>query len=198
MKNRAPGAVAQKTEVLWCGNARKGSGNGWSFPPRVRRHLLADHQGMSVLHLFGGLATFGTRLDIDPIVRPDAIGDAWLPPFARESFDVVILDPPYYMLNAQVKTALFRAAGWIARKRVVWFATQWQAATGGLRAERSWLVRVGDSCQVRCLQYFTIHDRPGPVKYFKRGPAMKYNRWMAGNLILDFNPPKEHHAETNA
>jgi hypothetical protein len=179
--------LSERTEVLWCGNARVGNGNGWSFPPRVRRHLLASVGQDTVLHLFGGQSTFGIRLDIDPIVRPDVIGDAWLPPFARESFDVVILDPPYSTMNAQVKTALFRAAGWIARKRVIWFATQWQAASGGLRAERAWLVRVGDSCQVRCLQYFTIAERPGPVKYFKRGPAMKYNRWMAGNMILNFN-----------
>lgn len=174
------------TEVLWCPNNRKGNGNGWSFPPAVRRRLLADTAGLSVLHLFGGKSTFGTRVDVDPIVRPDVIADAWLPPFRKESFDVVVLDPPYVMMNAQVKTDLFKAAGYIARVRVIWFATQWQAASGGLRAERAWLVRVGDSCQVRCLQYFTIADRPGPSIHFKRGPAMKYNRWLAGCMPLPF------------
>lgn len=177
----------ESTEVLWCSNNRQGMSNGWSFPPAVRRRLLADTAGMSVLHLFGGRSSFGTRIDVDPIVRPDVIGDAWLPPFRKESFDVVILDPPYVTMNAQVKTALFRAAGYIARRRVVWFATQWQAASGGLRAERGWLVRVGDSCQVRCLQYFTIEERRGPVTHFKRGPAMKYNRWLAGSMPLELH-----------
>ena len=179
--------LADRTEVLWCGNRRAGTRDGWKFPARVRRHLERDCAGLSVLHLFGGQATFGTRIDKDPIVRPDVIADAYLPPFARESFDVVIMDPPYHTINPQEKTALFRAAGWIARQRVVWFATQWQAASGGLRAERAWLVRVGDSCQVRCLQYFTIHNRPGPVKHFTRGPAMKYNRWLAQPAMLNFD-----------
>jgi hypothetical protein len=109
--------LKERTEVLWCGNSRQGNGNGWSFPPRVRRILQSDTAGKSVLHLFGGRSTFGFRMDVDPIVRPDLIGDAWLPPFRRESFDVVILDPPYFTMNAQVKTGLFRAAGYIARER---------------------------------------------------------------------------------
>lgn len=131
-----------------------------------------------MLHLFGGQATFGTRLDIDANTHPDVLGDAWLPPFARESFDVVILDPPYIRFSAQAKIALFRAAGWIARRRVIWFATEWMAAAGGLKLERAWLVRVGDNCHVRALQYFDIVARPGPVEHFKRGPAVKYNRWL--------------------
>lgn len=171
-------------ETLWCGNNRAGSGNGWCFPPGVRRRIVSDCEGQSVLHLFGGASTFGTRLDIDPITRPDVIGDAWLPPFGRESFDVVVLDPPYVRFNAQIKTAMFRAAGWIARRRVIWFATEWVAATGGLRIERGWLVRVGDNCHVRCLQYFAVAERPGPVNHFVRGPAMKYNKWLAGQLDL--------------
>ena len=80
----------------------------------MRKLLQADTEGKSVLQLFGGLSDFGIRLDIDPTVRPDVIGDAWVPPFKRDSFDVVIIDPPYFRLNAQEKNALFRAAGWIA------------------------------------------------------------------------------------
>lgn len=171
---------ARNIEILWCGNARQGRGNGWSFPPAVRRRLIADTTGESVLHLFGGRSTFGTRLDVDSIVHPDVIGDAWLPPFARDSFDTVVLDPPYFHLNAQAKTGLFRAAGWIARTRVIWFSTVWMAGSGGLDFERGWLVRVGDSCQTRALQYFkTRPDKRPPVTHFSRGPAMKYNRWLA-------------------
>lgn len=165
-------------EVLWCGNQRRGRGNGWTFPPNVRKRIQEDCQGKSVLQLFGGRSTFGTRLDIDTQTSPDVIGDAWLPPFARESFDVVILDPPYIRFNAQEKTALFRAAGFIARERVIWFHTVWMAGTGGVKPEKAFLVRVGDACSVRCLQYFRVVDRPGPVPRFLRGPAMKYNRWL--------------------
>lgn len=55
--------------------------------------------GQSVLHLFGGQATWGRRLDIDSTLKPDVIGDAWLPPFKRDAFDVVIIDPPYAGIN---------------------------------------------------------------------------------------------------
>jgi hypothetical protein len=124
-------------------------------------------------------SAWGTRLDVDMIVRPDVIGDAWLPPFAKDSFDVVILDPPYHHLNAQMKNALFMQSAWIARETVVWFNTFWVSSSGGLRAEKGWLVRVGDNCFIRCLQYFSVTGKKEPVTRFKRGPAMKYNRWLA-------------------
>ena len=62
--------------------------------------------GRTCCHLFGGRATFGTRIDIDPIVRPHVIADAWMPPFAMNAFDVVILDPPYVGINQQMKDTL--------------------------------------------------------------------------------------------
>jgi len=178
-------------DVLWCPNARQHRRNGWKYPPAVAKQLRADFAGKRILQLFGGRSEFGLRLDIDPIVRPDVIGDAWLPPFGRDSFDVVIMDPPYLHINAQEKTALFRAAGWIARERIVWFSTVWQAATGGVALEKSWLVRVGDSCHVRCLQYFKVIAKPGPVLHFTRGRAMKYNRWIAQPAMLPFSQSPE-------
>jgi hypothetical protein len=161
------------------------------FPPAVEARLVQDCRDLTVLQLFGGRSSFGTRLDVDPFVRPDVIGDAWLPPFARDSFDVVIIDPPYITLNAQLKQALFAAANNIARKRVIWFSTIWMAASSGLSTEAAWLVRVGDSCNVRCLQYFRIREKMEPVRRFKRGPAMKYNRWLAqpGALPHSFFEP---------
>lgn len=167
-------------ELIWCSNQCRGRGNGWSFPPNVRRQIEQDTEGQTVCHLFGGRSSFGTRLDLDPIVQPDVIGDAWLPPFAQDSFDTVVLDPPYFHLNSQAKNSLFRASAWIARRRVIWFSTFWVASGAGLAVERAWLIRVGDSCQVRCLQYFTVRrPKTPPVRYFSRGPAMKYNRWLA-------------------
>jgi hypothetical protein len=168
---------ALRPSILWCPNSR---GTGWKFPRAVRNQLVEDCRGLDVLHLFGGQADFGTRLDIDWTVRPHVLGDAWLPPFARNSFDVVILDPPYFHMNANMKVALFRAAAWVARKRLVWFSTLWMSQAVGLTPEASWLVRVGDNCYVRCLQYFHVNNarKLPPVKWFNRGPAMKYNKWV--------------------
>ena len=175
--------------MIWCPNpggnrapvAASGgaSRTGWVFPPAVERHLIADCEGLSVLHPFGGESKFGKRVDIDPERHPDVIGDAWLLPFREQSFDVVILDPPYVRLNSQLKNALLRAAAHVARKRVIWFSTQWISCCVGLSTEATWLVRVGDNCHVRCLQYFSIRERRGPVKFFTRGPMIKYNRWLA-------------------
>lgn len=48
-----------------------------------------------ILQPFGGRAEYGVRLDIDPTLDPDVVGDAHKLPFEDESFDCVILDPPY-------------------------------------------------------------------------------------------------------
>lgn len=180
-------APAYPVEMLWCSNrslrARK---NGWSFPPAVRRRILADSEGLTVVHFFGGLADFGVRLDIDPVTKPDVMGDAWLPPFARDSFDVVVLDPPYIPVNQQEKCALLNAAGYVARRRVVWFHTIWIASDSYLVPEKAWLVRVGDTAHVRCLQYFRVARKRPLMNWFSRGPAMKYNRWLVQPEGLSF------------
>lgn len=146
-------------------------------------------EGKRVLQLFGGFSKWGVRTDIDPVTRPDVIADAWLPPFKKDAFDVVILDPPYYGINQQMKSALLRGAAYIARERVIWFHTMWVAADTALQLDRTWLVRVGDSCACRCIQEFLV--RPGkrraPVLHFTRGPAIKYNRWLAGQVGLPFD-----------
>lgn len=157
------------------------------FPRAVEKKLIEDCRGLSVLQLFGGRSSFGIRLDVDPLIRPDVIGDAWLPPFAKDSFDVVIIDPPYTSMNAQTKHALFCAANYVARSRVIWFSTIWVAASSGLATEKAYLVRVGDSCNVRCIQYFRIRKKMEPVKRFKRGPQMKYNRWIIQPQHLPFS-----------
>jgi hypothetical protein len=172
-------------EVLWCSNNRQGRSNGWSFPPAVRRQLEADFAGKRILHPFGGRSTFGIRVDIDPIVRPDVIGDAWLLPFKRDAFDVVVLDPPYVRFNAHEKVSLLRAAAWVASETVVWFHTMWISAAAGLRTDRGFLVRVGDQCHVRALQYFRVGEKKEP-KFFTRGPAIRYNRWLAQPQALPF------------
>jgi hypothetical protein len=178
---------AAPCKVLWCGTnrPRKKYGcrqNGWSFPPAVRELLLQRCKGKTVLHLFGGHADFGFRLDIDPSTKPHVVGDAWLPPFARDSFDIVILDPPYFQIRQQEKHALMRAAAWIARERVYWFHTIWIATDRTMPLLRSWLCRVGDQCHIRVLQEFAaLPSKLPPLApgEFERGPALKYNRWAA-------------------
>lgn len=170
-------------ETLWCSNERRRRGNGWAFPSNVRKKLLELTAGLTVVHLFGGQATFGTRLDIDSRLRPDVIGDAWLPPFRRDAFDVAILDPPYVALNQQMKRSLLVGAGWVARKYVIWFHTLWIAGNTPCFPDRAWLVRVGDSCAVRCLQVFKVSpEKRVPDSHFDRGPALKYNRWLGPQM----------------
>jgi SAM-dependent methyltransferase len=48
-----------------------------------------------ILHPFGGRAEYGVRVDLDATLEPDFVADAHDLPFPDESFDLVILDPPY-------------------------------------------------------------------------------------------------------
>lgn len=48
-----------------------------------------------ILQPFGGRAELGMRVDIDPLVEPDLLADAHQLPLEDETFDCVILDPPY-------------------------------------------------------------------------------------------------------
>jgi hypothetical protein len=176
--------------VLWCSNQRRKKSNGWAFPPNVAKHLRQLTEGKRVGHLFGGQAKWGIRLDIDPAVRPHVRGDAWLPPFRKNAFDVVILDPPYIAINQQMKTQLLMQASYVAAEHVIWFHTQWIAADSKVQLERAWLVRVGDSCACRCIQVFrTPATKPRPVPRFTRGPALKFNRWLDGATALPFERP---------
>lgn len=177
--------IVRRPEVLWCPNNHGERGAGWSFPRAVERQLLDLTKGMRVLQAFGGASRFGMKLDVDPITQPDVIGDAWLLPFKRSAFDVVILDPPYFHLNQQMKAELLRAAAWCASRWVIWFHTIWISGDRHCSYERGWLVRVGDTCACRCLQVFRVSEekrRPAPA--FTRGPAMRYNRWLTPQIPL--------------
>lgn len=58
--------------------------------------LLRLPKGAEILHPFGGKAQYGTRVDVNPETEPDYIGDAHkLDMFGDNSFDLVLLDPPY-------------------------------------------------------------------------------------------------------
>jgi hypothetical protein len=151
----------------------------------VERHLQGLTEGLSVLHLFGGKSSWGVRLDIDPQLAPDVIGDAWVPPFKRDSFDVVILDPPYVHFSTSEIHILLRSAAWCARKLVIWFSTLWVDQTSYLRYVRGWLCRLGDRSVVRCLEVFEpIAQKALPLVWVEQGPAIKCNRWMGGQYKL--------------
>jgi hypothetical protein len=153
--------------------------------------LLAETKGLTVVHLFGGQADFGTRLDIDPVTRPHVVGDAWLPPFAQDSFDVVILDPPYTRMNAQEKNALFLQAAYIARRRIIWFSTLSLGWAPCCRLERVTFVRTGNMSFVRTLEFFKVVRKPKEQNpHFTRGPAIRYNRWMSQPQGLPFGENK--------
>src|SRR6266566_7346434 len=67
----------------------------WAFPENVDTLLREQLVGLSVLHLFGGQAGWGIRLDADASTWPHVIGNAFFPPFRCASFDAVVCDPPY-------------------------------------------------------------------------------------------------------
>jgi hypothetical protein len=64
------------------------------FEKRLWR-LLGKPEHALVLHPFGGASEIGIRCDIKPETNPDCVCDAHNLPFADESFQVVICDPPY-------------------------------------------------------------------------------------------------------
>lgn len=49
----------------------------------------------AILHPFGGMAEYGIRMDLRPETNPDIVWDAHNIPYADQTFDCVILDPPY-------------------------------------------------------------------------------------------------------
>jgi len=57
--------------------------------------LLGYRDPSQILHVFGGKAKIGVRIDINPRVEPDFIMDAHHLEFPDESFEVVICDPPF-------------------------------------------------------------------------------------------------------
>lgn len=181
-----------EVETIVCTRPPKANANGWSFPRRIEDILRHELAGKSVLHLFGGLARFGTRMDIDTITKPDVIGDAWMPPFAANSFDAVVLDPPYERFSCQMTFALCCQASYIAREQVVWFHTLWLDHPARLKLRRGCCVVTGRNAVVRCLQFFDVPGpgrKLGPMRRFSRGPAIKYNRWLVNPQHLPFGDP---------
>jgi len=179
-----------EVETIVCKRPPTAKANGWAFPRTVEDILRRELAGKSVLHLFGGLARFGTRMDIDPTTKPDVIGDAWMPPFKRSSFDVTVLDPPYVRFSCQMTTALCCQAAYVAREQVVWFSTLWLDHPARLKLRKAYAIVVGRNALMRCLQFFDVSEnKMEPMRRFSRGPAIKYNRWLQQPHSLLFGDP---------
>lgn len=57
--------------------------------------LLRLRGDAKILQPFGGKAEYGIKCDINPEVQPDVVCDAHYLPFEDNTFDLVLLDPPY-------------------------------------------------------------------------------------------------------
>jgi len=135
--------------------------------------------------MFGGRAKWGIRMDIDPITRPDVIADAWLPPFGKNSFDAVVLDPPYASFGRHARYTLGRNAAWNARRYVIWFSSFAATSLPGCSIAKWWTVLVGNDSQIRQLVFFVpTKNKLPPEKRIARGPGMRYNKWTGENLLL--------------
>jgi SAM-dependent methyltransferase len=137
-----------------------------------------------ILHPFGGRAEHGVRVDLDATLEPDIVADAHLLPFPNESFDCVILDPPYSDAEAAelyATTVRLRPAVYIAE------------AVRVLR-EGGWLVMYGDReprRPARCNHAFRIvvtlrpYHRPRVCMVFqKRKPGMPHYGTETGEVDL--------------
>jgi len=73
-----------------------------AFPLHFEKRLLRLYGNPNlILHPFGGMAEFGIRADLKIEVRPDVLADAHRLPFLSDTFDFVLVDPPYSDEEAQ-------------------------------------------------------------------------------------------------
>lgn len=159
--------------VIWCCNRRSGEPRyRWAFPTKVSLFIQRQIHDGSSLHLFGGHAAWGIRMDIDPAVKPDVYADACRPPFAAGSFDHVILDPPYSLRRQPEIRAVLTAALWCADKTVWWFHTVWVPPIPGLQLQASWQIRVGSYAAIRVLEKFSVTAPSG----FRKEPYGRLSR----------------------
>lgn len=175
-------SVNQLQRSFQCAIVARGYRKTWRWPEEVDELLRSETGGVRVLHLFGGRATWGTKLDIDPLTRPTVRGDAFRPPFACGSFDSVIVDPPYYSRTGQdVWATVLRPAACLARRTVWWFSED--SAGGhhhGLKLNRWWVVLTGDNHRPRLLCEFLRRRHPTGGCFAEKMPAAiaKY-RWRS-------------------
>ena len=88
-------------ETWWLPRPSKSKYKG-SFPLHFENKLFRLYLSAEILQPFGGKAERGLRMDINPEVKPEIVGDAHnLSIFPDNRFDFVLLDPPYSDTYAQ-------------------------------------------------------------------------------------------------
>ena len=149
----------------------------WAFPESVDEMLRLELAGLSVLHLFGGQAKWGVRLDADPTTRPDVLGNAFFPPFRCGSFDAVVCDPPYKATNGSYRICLVPAAC-LARSRVWWFSTESIGmALHGLKLLRWWIVIASELGTPRYLAEWERRRHPSSGCWPTKFPSPELRRY---------------------
>lgn len=144
--------------------ACKGYRRTWAFPREVEQILRSEtvEKGKRTLQLYSGIASFGLRLDMDPEVQPDVLGNALFPPFRCKSFDVVIVDPPYGSLPGWMGVQILAPAACLARERIWWLHTHWGPGGAlGLKLLRWWVVSpCSKGSPLRVLAEFRVTRHP--------------------------------------
>ena len=84
--------------IIWClPRPRRTNKYKGGFPLHFEKKLFElYHWPSKILQPFGGMAEYGERVDINPEVNPDFIGDAHNLYFIKDNiYDFILLDPPY-------------------------------------------------------------------------------------------------------
>lgn len=81
-------------ETWWLPRPRPQRYRG-GFPLHFEKRLFRLYPSGRILQPFGGAAENGIRCDVNPEANPDIGCDAHKLPFADDSFDFVLCDPPY-------------------------------------------------------------------------------------------------------
>ena len=118
-----PGIHATRGAVPLAGTSHLYTVKKVLWPDSIQEFLAPLLSGYS-LHVCCGLSKLGdVRVDLDPGVTPDFVCDAARLPFADNSFDTVLCDPPYngkFQWNHDMLSELSR----IASHRIIfqhWF-----------------------------------------------------------------------------
>lgn len=80
---------------LWFLPRPNGSKYPGSFPLHFEKRLFQTYKPYLILQPFGGKSGYGIKMDINPQVAPDIVGNAHNLPFPNNTFDFVLCDPPY-------------------------------------------------------------------------------------------------------
>jgi len=87
--------MAIPRELWYLPRPRRANKYRGGFPARFEKKLFELYPSQGILQPFGGMAEYGMRCDINPDVGSDVVCDAHNLPFADNSFDFVLCDPPY-------------------------------------------------------------------------------------------------------